>query len=354
MWPDIFNSDAFSMLTLTAAINKTDFVPGRAGELAFNGVAEGVATTAIAMEQIGQALSLIQTSSRGAPAPEEVQDKAVVNSIGIPHIILEDTIQVSQLQNVRQFGSADTLRGQRSVVDRQIAKMNLRHDLTLENLRLGALRGQVLDKDGSVLADLFNLFGVSQPANIDFDDVFTTGTEESLATVRQKCQQVIRTMTRNLKSVQTNNMQVWAFAGDNFFDKLIDSTSVKRVWDGWLAAERRLGADYAHGIYNFADIMFENYRGTDDQTSSNAGTVGVDPDSCQFFLTGVPGLYAEYLAPGDFLETANTLGLPRYAKLALDNKFNRAVYLHTQANPLPICTRPATLIKGTSSHTTEA
>jgi Phage major capsid protein E len=45
-------------------------------------------------------------------------------------------------------------------------------------------------------------------------------------------------------------------------------------------------------------------------------------------------------------DAANTIGLPRYAKQAVDQQFSRWVMLHVQSNPLPICTRPRVLIKG--------
>jgi hypothetical protein len=59
-----------------------------------------------------------------------------------------------------------------------------------------------------------------------------------------------------------------------------------------------------------------------------------------------PGLFRQYNAPADFVETANTIGLPRYAKQAVDQQFARWVMLHVQSNPLPICTRPRVLIRG--------
>jgi hypothetical protein len=58
------------------------------------------------------------------------------------------------------------------------------------------------------------------------------------------------------------------------------------------------------------------------------------------------GLFRQYNAPADFVETANTIGLPRYAKQAVDQQFARWVMLHVQSNPPPICTRPRVLIKG--------
>ena len=65
-----------------------------------------------------------------------------------------------------------------------------------------------------------------------------------------------------------------------------------------------------------------------------------------FFPVGVPGLILQYNAPADFVETTNTIGLPRYAKQAVDQQFARWVMLHVQSNPLPISTRPRVLIKG--------
>lgn len=349
MFPDIFNSDAFSLRTLTSLINEEEHVPGRAGDLVFGGVSEGVATTAISFEIDTENLALVPTSARGGPAPKNTQDKRVFRAVDIPHIKIEETIGAHQIQGVREFGSTDTLRGARSVVDKQITKQTRRMDLTAENLRLGALSGLVKDSDGSTLLDLFSLFGKTQ-TTVDFDAVFTAtdNAEVRFNTLRGKMQEVTREMHRALKAT-VPGARIYAFAGDNFFDKVVDCANVKGIWDGWYKAEERLASNYAWGDYLFADIVFENYQGTNDQTRLSAGTVGIDPDECRFFFTGVPGLYEEYFAPADFMETVNTIGLPRYAKVAPTDNMNRAVTLHTQMNPLPVCLKPATLFKGVSS-----
>jgi hypothetical protein len=68
---DIFNDDAFSLISMTAAINEVDHVPGRAGEMAFVGAGEGIRTTTATFERIGTTLSLVSTSPRGGVAPKE-------------------------------------------------------------------------------------------------------------------------------------------------------------------------------------------------------------------------------------------------------------------------------------------
>jgi hypothetical protein len=154
-------------------------------------------------------------------------------------------------------------------------------------------------------------------------------------------------MKRLAKMPIPDGAQVWAFCGDNFFDKLVSHPSVKEVWDGFGAAREkieRLGGDYTFGTFDIGDIMFENYQGTDDND-----TVAIADDECRLFLTGVPDLYAEYFAPADFLDTVNTPGLPRYARIAREHETAaRYVELHVQQNPLPLCLRPRTLMRGTA------
>jgi hypothetical protein len=349
MLPDIFNNDAFSMVQLTAAINEIDHVPGRAGELVFTApdVSKGVETLSIAIERVGETISLISTSMRGGPAEKEkAPSKRDLIGFDIPQIKLEDTVYASSVQEAREFGSNQD-RTVESVVNSVMKKLVQRHDLTLEHHRLGAIKGVITDADGSVLTDLFAAFGILNSSgfaapeefnfNLDSDGVGFTDA------LRIKCQNVTRTITRLARMPIPKEAQVWAFCGDEFFDKLISHPSVKEVWDGFGSAESILkkGGNFAFGIFEFGGIFFENYRGTDDNE-----TVAVAPDECRFFLNGVPGLWAEYFAPASFMETVNTPGLPRYARLALDKRFQQFVELHTQQNPLPLCLRPRTLMKG--------
>lgn len=351
MFPDIFTDDAFSLVALTAAINNIDHVPGRAGSLAFQGVGEGVATLTVSIESRAEALTLIKTSRRGSPsAKEAVPDKAVLRSVDIPHIKLEDQIAAHSVQGVRAFGTTNELLGVQTVVNTQMNKMARRHDLTLENHRLGALKGEIKDSDGASLTDLFTLFGITNdnsgqgggatdadPKIFDFDlDSLASDPED----IRVKCQEVSRFVTRNAKMVLPNTALIWAFCGDNFFDKLIAREDVKRTFLQTDEQRVRLGKNYAFGTFEYGGIVWENYRGTDDGT-----TVGIDADEARAFLVGVPGLYAEYFAPASFMETVNTIGLPRYAKIAVDQRFNEFVEMHTQQNPLPLCLRPKTLLK---------
>lgn len=330
---DIFSNRAFSVISLTDAINKVPFVPGRIGQLGIF-AESGVSTTSIMIEEREGSLNLIETTSRGAPAVQNQLNKRKARSFVVPHIALEDTILADEIQNVRAFGSESQLESLEQVIQFRLAEMARKHDATLEHLRVGAIKGQILDADGStVLYDLFSEFGVTPYSEVDFDLDNPTPAEGA---IKKKCHDIRRKIEDELGAQPYDHIH--AFCGSAFFDDLVAHPEVKAAYERYLDG-LFLRQGQARGSFEYAGIVFEEYRG-------KVGTVDyTDSNKAHFFPVGVPGLFRQYNAPADFVETANTIGLPRYAKQAVDQEFGRWVKLHTQSNPLPICTRPRTLIK---------
>jgi hypothetical protein len=345
---DLWSGDAFSLMSMTKAINDVDHIPDRSGQLVFAdaSVTKPVNTLTITIERVGETLKLLPTMSRGAPATMETGAKRKLYGFRIPHIPTRDTIYADSVQNVREFGSSDVMMTVESKLTQVLTKMSQRLDFTLENHRLGALKGQITDADGSVLLDLYEAFeylnsdGIAAPEVFDFDlgNLATDSVE-----VRIKCQNVFRFMNRIAKTPIPNDGHVWAFCGDNFFDALISRPDVKDAFIHTADAQAVLGGNYAYGVFEYGGIFFENYRGSDDGT-----TISVPTDEARFFWSGVPSLYAEAFAPADYMETVNTPGLPKYAKSAPD-RFGKSVDIEAQMNPLPLCLNPATLCKAVKS-----
>lgn len=341
---DVLNDDSFSLNSMTESFLNRDHVPGRAGALAFAGVGRGLMTTTAQIEVRDDTLTLIQSQPRGAPAAREGRRKRRLLPLSVPHFPLDDTIKAEEVRNVRQMGMADAVLTVQALMNQQLDIMSQAHDLTLENLRLGALLGIIYDADGTVLTNTFTAFGVTAETAVSFElDVSTTD-------VRGLCQDIRRTMVRNAKTQAATAGRIHAFCGDDFFDALISHPNVEQAFAGYAEAAQRLGGDYTWSQFPFGGITFENYRGTDnldgDNNTVDGGGVGLDPSECRFFFTGVPGMYAEYYAPGDFLDSIGSVGLPRYARTAVD-PMGRFVDVHTEMNPLPICLRPKTLMRAT-------
>ncbi|MFO7598035.1 MAG: major capsid protein [Desulfocurvibacter africanus] len=330
------SNDAFSMASLTAAIN---LLPNNYGRLREMGLFadKGIITRTVIVEEQHGVLNLLPTQPLGADGTKGKSGKRKVRSFNVPHIPHDDVILPEEYQGIRAFGSETELQTLSQIVNDKLQVMRNKHAITLEYLRMGALKGIILDADGSTLYNLYTEFGITQKSVS-----FALGTEGTK--VPAKCRDVLRHVEDNLMGeVMTG---VHCLCSQGFFDSLIGHKSVEQVFLNHVAAIDRLGGDPRKG-FSFGGITFEEYRG---QAMDGAGTVRkfIADGEAHAFPVGTMGTFQTAYSPADFVETANTIGRPVYAKQE-DRKFGRGVDLHTQSNPLPICYRPGVLVRLTAS-----
>jgi hypothetical protein len=131
-----------------------------------------------------------------------------------------------------------------------------------------------------------------------------------------------------------------AICSQTFFDSFINSVDVKAAYDKW--QDGQFFRDDQRKGFLYQGIYWEEY------SAAIGATPFIPANTCRFIAEGVPGLFKRYNAPADFVETVNTVGKPYYAKQE-PMRFGKGVEIHTQANPLHVCLRPQTLIKGTAT-----
>lgn len=339
---DVFNQDAFGVVSLTDAINNVPFTPGAAGRL-IDWNERGVTTTSIMIEQQNGVLALINPTPRGGPGETTAKDKRNVRSLVIPHYQHDDAINADEVQGVRAFGSETEVQSVQGLVNQRLADaVNLVLDPTLELQRLGAVKGIILNADGSQLYNLFTEFSVSQETEIDFDLDNATPASGAL---RKATAKATRLIANNLGGVPFTGIH--AFCGDNFFDDLLAHVEVVASYSNTdMASVLRTGyvlpnnaATKIYGAFEFGGIVWHNYRG------QNGASAMVDTNKCHIFPVGVPGLFRTVYAPADYVETVNTVGLPRYAKQWTTPNGKR-IEMESQSNPLSYCTRPKVLLIG--------
>jgi hypothetical protein len=331
---DVFKSNAFSMISLTDGINKVPFIPGQVMRLGLYKEI-GISTTSIMLEEVNGILYLVENKPRGAAGQRNQAAKRTARNLQITHLPVSDTIMADEIQDVRAFGNNSALSGAQSVIDSRTATMSNSLDATIEHLALGSVKGQILDSDGStVIYDLFTEFGVVQAAVVNFD---LDNANPTAGVFRKKCADILRTMSVNLGGTSVGSAH--AFCGSAFFDDLIAHPEIRETYLAHQGAAQLREGYYAERFY-FGGIVWEEYRG------SVSGVDFINADECHIFPVGVPGLFKMYYGPADYMETVNTIGLPKYMKSAVDSRFGKFVDLEAQSNPLPICTQPKSLIKG--------
>lgn len=324
---DVFNDDAFAVTTLSASISEAPFQPTRLVELGlFQN--EPIETTTAWFELDGQTLKLVKAGVRGAPGETTGRDKPRAVGFKAKHLKRDDALLADEVQNARAFGTDSELDAVQSKVLRIGNKHRRDIETTIEYHRLGAIKGQILDADGTtVLEDLFDKFGVSQithDMNLDAD---ATDVRAEVIKAKRKSEDV-------LGGSPLRGFRV--FCGDGFFDDFVGHPELKSAYERWMEGEM-LRNDPRAG-FTFAGAVWENYRG------SVGGVPFVASDEAYLVPEGVADLFILNFAPADYMETVNTPGLPFYLKTE-PKRMNTGVDIQVQSNPLAICTRPRSVIK---------
>ena len=327
MHMDIFNNDAFSVVSLTKAIEDTPFVPGRVGQLGIFSE-EGVSTTSVSIEKIGSTVSLVPAASRGSSGRPMGNDKRQMIPFTATHLPQRASILADEVQNLRAFGSETEVETAQRLMNRKLAKMRRDLDTTIEYQRIGAIKGSILDSDGTTeLLNLHTAFGTSVTSHN-----LVLGTAGTM--VRNKVIEARRKMEAALGGLTYSGARVLCSA--SFFDALVGHAKVEAAFDRYMNGEF-LREDQRGGFY-FAGVFWEEYRGQVGATKFIAdGEAWMVPE-------GVPDLFVTNYAPADYMETVNTLGQAYYAKQE-PKDFGKGIDVETQSNPIHICTRPAVPVK---------
>ena len=330
-----FHTPAFSMAALTAAIN---ILPNRYGRMEALNIfpARPVRLRQIIVEEQNGVLNLLPALPPGSPGTVGRRGKRTMRSFVIPHIPHDDVVLPEEVQGVRAFGTESEAETVAGVMAGHLETMRNKHAITLEHLRMGALKGVILDADGSTIYDLYDEFDIAAKT-VNFE--LTTATTN----VKGKCNEVLGHVEENLKGEFMTGIH--CLCSPEFFEKLTGHAKVEKAFENWqqgivLINDMRSG-------FTYGGITFEEYRGqATDANGTSRRFIAAGEAHC--FPLGTVDTFGTYFAPADFNETANTLGQPLYAKQE-PRKFDRGTDLHTQSNPLPMCHRPGVLVKLTMS-----
>lgn len=345
---DIFSGDAFSTVEMTAAIRS---VPPQYGLLNEMGLfaPKGIATTVAAVEQENGVLNLIPSTQRGTPGVKNKVGKRSMKFFELPRLSLDDVILPGDIQNIRQFGGTE-LKTPVSETNDRLVKLSRKHDITHEFLKCGAVSGKIVDASGDVLLNLFDEFEIVEKVKgIDMDD------ENS--EIRKHLNQIKRHIDVALRG--DTNTGVLALCSPGYFDALLENPDMKLAHQNYMEAREKslayggVGAnplrDDVRAGFLYDGIFFREYNGRATSINSNNETVErvfIKENEARFLPLGTKETFLEFQGPADWMETVNTMGLNKYAKV-VPEQGGRHVEVLTESDNLPICVRPDVLVRAT-------
>jgi hypothetical protein len=336
---DVFDQDAFSYVSLCAAVDLVGYTPG------FLTARPGLVTPApirtpeVWIEQRSFMPQLIITTSRGSPPVQVSGDRRNARSFNTVRIALSSRINSSELLGIRDFASETAMKDLMGEVSRRQFKMKQDEALTKENMVLGAVQGKVLDADNSVIENWYTNWGVAVPDTVNFASAFSNSTDTGA--IRALFNQVRRYTLRSLRGVGGTNVQVECIAGDGFWDAFVTSKEVRGNYQAAQALQRIDTMGNAFESYRFANVTVHNYRGTDDNE------VQIGNLAAQFFPVGA-GTIVRADAPGESFEDLGTSGQQTYSRIITDEKRNSWADVEDYSYPLFINTMPQACVPATA------
>lgn len=324
--PAILNPDLMTVTSLTERINELEYLPNQIESLGLF-YSYGIDTTTAMIARTSEAeLDIVTDRPRGAPGdviPSSTRDGVPVKAIHLPQT---GYVAADSVQNFAPFG--DTSVNQFSnAVDEQLLTAKRKNAFTLEYLRLGAIKGKILGKNGNLILDTHQLLNSPQQRHA----MQLSGS----TLVNSKCTQALDLIEDALGGVPWSGTAI-ALCGRGFHSALTEMKSVRETFLGWQAAAALQGS--TGKPFTFGDISWVRYRG------KIKGLPMIEDDKAYLIPLGVERLLVNSFSPADYTETVNTLGLPFYSSVERA-KHGKGYELEMQSNPLCISTHPSAIIE---------
>ena len=317
--------DMFTLAELVEAINRLPTLYGAIGQRKLFR-SKGIATTHIGIEEVRGELRLVQNISRDeepTPGKRNQRSKKTFTAMHLPEV---GFVRPSDVQGIVGFGQTDTLATQVAAINDELQRMKNNIMATLEWIRVGAVKGLILDAAGETVYDLYEEFGIQKRTKvIDFSNV-KLDTKKVALDCKREAEPLLgaQIVTR------------WeAVCGPDFFDALTSHQNTQAAYANYQAAQDRLGGDMRGG-FTHGDVTYWEYN------ASVGNKRFVDKDKAHVYPVCAEPIFIERYAPANYNETINTLGREFYAS-AEPRGHQKGWELEAQSNPIMLCTYPGAL-----------
>lgn len=301
---------------------------------------------AILFDKIESSYTLLPDSNRRGGKPSYGKDDDVSTfSLPLAYFHHEDAITKQDYMSKRRAGTADQGEVQANVIAKKLANGRRMVDQTHEYMMLQAIKGVCKTPQGTTLADMFSEFGLTQ-VEIDFD--LGTATTD----VDAKCSDVKDAMVKNLKTggVITGTPEV--LVDRSFMKKLKSHPNVVQAYLNSTSNVRYQQDLSSYMTWGISDVF--EYQGLrflvygHEFTLPDGTTEAAIATDTGHVIPDVVGdsVFRAWYGPSQRLDVDG--GSEMFSFEYRDPK-QRSHEIEFETAPLMICTKPAALIKVTTS-----
>lgn len=307
---------------------------------------QGTTQTSITFDKSMNDITLLPQVSRRARETTKGSDRKVeLFSLPLGYFHHSDYITSEDIQGFRMPGTPASPESLANVRVQKLADMRARVEQTHEYMKLQAVKGICKTPDGSVLANMFTEFNITQEV-IDFD-LGTAATD-----VNAKISQLKRFLQTNLKTggvLQGINVVV----DGEFFDKLVSHNQIRQAYL-YYTSNNDVNRNSTNQFMSWGSVDQFLYKGINFMSYDHVfklpnGTTEAAVDAnTGHVVPVVRDLFRGHYGPSRKLSLANGVGREMFAfeKTDPDDEFHE---MQVETAPLFYATQPQVLVKLISS-----
>lgn len=303
--------------------------------------------TAIVFDKDYSTTTLLPQVNRGDKAATQGKERnADTFALKLAYFKHADRLTNEDIQGWRVPGSTDSESIARATGEKMI-DMRRTWDQTQEYMKLQALKGIFKTPDGTVVANMFTEFNVSQQT-VDF--ALATSTTDIDAKIREMKTKMAKAL---INGGSMTGVQV--MVDPLFFDKLISHQNIKNAYQYYMNSGRQnlrddLSRYMEYGIqdvFEHRGVTFISYDATFNLPSGSTEQAFADNTGLALPV-GVRGLFRGYTGPSNKLSEANQPGQELFVRTYVDDR-DEYVEFELEAAPLYFSTAPRTSIALTTT-----
>ncbi|HYD26975.1 major capsid protein [Brevundimonas sp.] len=323
-------------------------IPSTFGQLNADGMfpAEGLPTAFVEIIIENGVIRALPATPDGRPSSIARHEKSSSIILKIPNVSHEDSVMAVDLRDWlamarRSRDGEDTLAG---FVEKRHRRNRLKFDMTLEVMKMGALKGLIKDGAGDTLYDLNSIFGVTRKTV--YFDLANTSTN-----VAEKIEEVVAWIEDHLINETANGIE--ARVSPEFMTALINHASFQKYFLQTPEAQALLAVGRSQSANGFsrtfdtrAGLVLREYRARYTPWGADSTVRLIDEGEGHAYPTGTIDVERTYVAPPiDMAELGSVGDTADLIHMTVEPmKHGRGEEWAYQMNALPVWSQPALVV----------
>ena len=232
-----------------------------------------------------------------------------------------------------------------NLMAKRLMILRRKFSMTMELMKLSALKGMIIDGAGAVIYNLFDAFEITK--KIVFFDLSNTA-----ADINGSCDQLYALITQDLTDETMTTVE--ARVASDFFNKLITHPKVEKFWlqteqaQALINAARGQDGQYRPRTFTIYNVTFIEYQAVMPMWGGGGSVKMIAPGKGHAYPAGTQDSHVTYVSPPEDIAALDGSAADITDLIHITTelmKHNKGVEMLGQSNALAMWRRPNVLVE---------